>query len=260
MADYNLYELLAINIAKTFNDEEVGFTGLVTGEKAALFGSLVPLAAMSFAQYTHAPNLTIFLAGSLFNPDLSQINTIPDSECDPWLAYANCEGLMQSFPPEWSCDRGDIDCGFSSAAQIDIFGNMNTVCIGNYNNPKVRLVGPIFTTEHLTLFKREIIMMPHHEKRNFVEKVDYISSVGYPGGIKGREKLGLKRGGPMWVVTDKCIFDFDLESGKMKVFSIHPGIDEKEIIESTGFEILGLRDAIYTPEPTKEELPGFYVA
>jgi glutaconate CoA-transferase, subunit B len=254
MNNYTLYELLAVAIAKTFKDGEVGFTGLVTGKETAIFASMVPLAAMSFAQHTHAPNLSIFLAGSLFNPDLSTLKTIPDSECEPLLAYANCEGLMQSFPPPWSCDRGDIDCGFSSGAQVDMYGNMNSVCIGDYRNPKVRLVGAIFQTEHMTLFKREIIMMPHHERRNFVEKVDFISAVGYPGGLAGRKALGLKRGGPMWVVTNKCIFDFDLDSGRMKVYSIHPGVSKQDVIDATGFEVLGLDDAIETPAPTAEEL------
>jgi len=246
---------LAVNIAKTFKDGEVGFTGLVTGSETAVFSSMVPLAAMGLAQKTHAPNLTILLAGALHNPNLAQLEHMPDSECEPSLAYLEAEATMLSFPPPWSCERGDVSCGFSSGAQVDMYGNMNSVCIGDYRHPKVRLVGPIFQTEHVALFQREIIMIPHHDKRNFVEKVDYVSAVGYPGGVEGRKKLGLTRGsGPMWIVTPKCIFDFELQSGRVRLHSVHPGVSRKEIVENTGFEILGVEDAIITPEPTDEEL------
>ncbi len=253
-AEYNLYELLAVNIARTFKDGDVGFTGMATGSETAIFSSLVPLAAMGLAQKMQAPNMTILLAGALHNPDLAAMECVPDSECEPLLAYMNCEAMMLSFPPPWSCDNGDVTCGFSGGAQVDQYGNMNSVCIGDYRSPKVRLVGPIFQTEHVVLFQREIIMMPHHDRRNFVEKVDYVSAVGWPGGREGRKKLGLKRGGPMWIVTPKCIFDFDLDSGRVRLRSVHPGVDKQDVVDSTGFEILGVEEAGVTPEPTGEEL------
>ena len=66
-----------------------------------------------------------------------------------------------------------------------------------------------FLPEHFSMFGREYVMMPHHEKRAFTNKVDYITGVGYPDGKKGRKKLGLTRGGPELIITPKCIFDFD---------------------------------------------------
>ena len=252
--DFNLYELIVANISRTIKDEEVGFTGLVTGDETAIFASMIPLAAMSLAQHMHAPNMTILLAGMLYNPNLAKLDVIPDSECDPMLAYSDYEGIMLGFPPPWCCDRGDISFGFSSAAQMDPYGNMNSVCIGEYKKPKVRLVGAIFQTEHLVLFGREIVMMPHHDRRNFVEKVDFVSAVGYPGGLAGRRKLGLERGGPELVLTNKCIMDFEKESGRLRLKYIHPGVTKQDIIESTGFELLGVDEALPTPEPTEEEL------
>jgi glutaconate CoA-transferase subunit B len=245
---------LAVNIARTFKDGEVGFTGLVTGNKTAIFASMIPLAAMSLAQHLQAPNLTILLGGWLHNPNLSKLKSIPDSEFEPSLADLECEAQMIDFPGQWSVCRGDIDCGFSSGAQVDKYGNMNSVCIGDYKSPKVRLVGPIFQTEHMALFRREIIMIPHQEKRNFVEKVDYVSAVGYPGGLAGRKALGLEWGGPEWVVTDKGIFDFDKESGEMRVKYIHPGITAKEVQDATGFQLPNVSETPATPEPTEEEL------
>jgi glutaconate CoA-transferase, subunit B len=136
-----------------------------------------------------------------------------------------------------------------------MYGNMNSVCIGDHARPKVRLVGPIFQTEHLAFFGREIIMMPHHDRRNFVEKVDYISAVGYPGGAKGRRALGLTVGsGPALVITPLCVFDFDLESGLMRVKSIHPGVRPDEVVDRTGFDLGKLSAVPVTPQPSNEEL------
>src|SRR3546814_6322397 len=81
--------------------------------------------------------------------------------------------------------------------------NINSVCIGDYHRPKVRLIGPVLQPEHMTLFGREYIMMAHHDTRRFVEKVDFISGVGYPGGLAGRHELGLETGGPELVFTPK---------------------------------------------------------
>ncbi len=251
--DYTLYELLAVNISKMFRDDDVGFTGLVTGDQTAVMASMAPLAAMSLAQHTHAPNMTVLLAGMLHNPDLSKLTTVPNSEFEPTSVDVDSEAMMLGFPAPWCVNRGDITVGFSSGAQIDAYGNMNSVCIGDHDHPKVRLVGAIFQTEHLALFGREIITMKL-EKRKFVEKVDFVSAVGYPGGREGRAKLGLSGAGPEYVVTDKCIFNFHEVTGRMQLYSIHPGYTPEDIRNETGFPIENLYDAKETPAPTEEEL------
>lgn len=249
-----LYETLAAYLAHTMTDGEVGYTGLVTGGAAALFATAIPLAAMRLAQLTHAPNLTILLAGWSHNPDLTQLPALPDSEFDAILRDLECDAQMIRYPGQWSMKRGDIDFGFSSGVQVDVEGNLNTVCIGDYHRPQVRLVGPILVPEHMALFGREYIMMPHHERRYFVERVDFVSGVGYPGGLEGRRGLGLLRGGPEYVVTPKCIFHFDKQAGRIRVHSIHPGVSLQALRESTGFELGDLSGVPVTPEPTPEEL------
>jgi glutaconate CoA-transferase subunit B len=249
-----LYETIAAELARAFADEEVGFTGLVTGGPTAIFGTTIPLAAMELARHTHAPNLTILLAGWSHNPDLSRLSALPDSEFDARLRDLQCDAQMTGYPGLWSIKRGDIDFGFSSAVQVDLAGNINSVCIGDYRRPKVRLVGPVLQPEHMTLFGREYVMMPHHERRNFVERVDFVSGVGYPGGLEGRRRLGLDGGGPEWVVTPKCIFDFDKTAGRIRVKSIHPGVRPEALREATGFDLGDLSAAPETPPPTAEEL------
>ncbi|CAG9170796.1 hypothetical protein [Cupriavidus pinatubonensis] len=251
--NFTLAELITVNLARSFKDKEVGFTGLVTGGAAALYGTSIPLAAMTLARLTHAPDLTILLAGWSHNPDLSTLNVMPDSEFDAVLRDLPCEAHMMSYPGTWAIKRGDIDFGFSSAVQVDQVGNINSVLVGkDHKKPKVRLVGPILQPEHMALFGREYVMMPHHNVRNFVDRVDYISGVGYPGGLAGRADLGLSRGGPEWVVTPKCIFDFEKKAGAIRVYSIHSE-DDRDLQSHTGFHVDAERASL-TPRPTADEL------
>jgi glutaconate CoA-transferase subunit B len=250
-----LAETLTIYVARQLRDDDVGFTGMVNGDASAMFGSAIPLAAMYHAQLTHAPNLTLLLAGWLTNPDISKLETMPDSEFMASLRDLDADALINAYPAQYRLRRGDITVGFSNGAQVDAYGNMNSVCIGPHDHPKVRLVGPIFQTEHLAFFGREIIMMPHHDWRNFVEKVDFVSAVGYPGGVAGRRELGLDVGsGPALVITPLCVFDFDLESGRMRVKSVHDGVDPAEVRASTGFELGDLSDVPVTPAPGPADL------
>ncbi|SAK48878.1 CoA-transferase [Caballeronia ptereochthonis] len=249
-----LHETLAVVLARTFVDGEVGFTGLLTGAAAAAYGTSIPLAAMELARRTHAPNLTILLAGCYHNPVLDDLERLPDSEHDALLRDLPCEAQMTNYPGPWVLKRGDVRFGFSSAVQVDRVGNINSVCIGDHDKPKVRLVGPILQPEHMTLFGREYVMMPHHDRRNFVENVDYVSGVGYPGGLAGRRELGLMSSGPCMVVTPKCIFDFDRQAGRMKVASIHAGVSEDALRKATGFDLGDLGGVPRTQAPSDEEL------
>jgi len=249
-----LHETLVAVLARTFEDGEVGFTGLLTGSAAAIYGTAIPLAAMELAKRTHAPDLTILLAGCYHNPVLDELDALPDSKHDAVMRDLACEAQMTDYPGQWSLKRGDIRFGFSSAVQVDRVGNINSVCVGPHAHPRVRLVGPILQPEHMTLFGREYVMMPHHERRNFVEKVDFVSGVGYPGGIAGRRALGLDHGGPFLVVTPKCIFDFDRDAGRMKVRSIHPGVTLAALQDATGFELGNVGGVPSTEPPSTNEL------
>lgn len=249
-----LPEILAVALARDLHDEEVGFTGLVTGSAAALYGTAIPVAAMEFARRTHAPGLTMLLAGWSHNPDLSQLDAIPDSEFDAAMRDLPCEAQQVDYPGQYSMKRGDVSFGFSSGAQVDVCGNLNSVCIGPYERPKVRLVGPILQPEHMTLFGREYIMMPRHDARTFVERVDFISGVGYPGGMAGRHSLGLYHGGPELVFTPLCIFGFDKVEGRMQVRSIHPGVTAEALRTATDFDIGDLSGVPQTALPSEEDL------
>lgn len=254
MVSYTLEELLAVDISHTINDGEVGFTGLATGRATAKYITCIPIAAMELAKNTHAPNLTILFSGVYFNPDISKLYSFPESEYDQTLVDLPCEAQMVGWPEQWHHRAGDISFGFSSGVQVDQYGNLNSTCIGNVHSPTVELVGPLFLPEHFSCFGREYIMMPTHEKRNFVEHVDYISGVGFPNGAEGRHQAGFIGGGPKYIYTPKCVFSFD-DTGTIFLKSIHSGFTKQDIIDSTGFKIPNINDDIpFTPTPTQDEL------
>ena len=248
------YEVMAAAISHELNDFENWFIGLATGPTTILLLSRLPITGMALAQHTHAPNSFILVSGWLMNPVVSEIPTGMESEFGTLLRDWRCECWSNSLISPTCPGRGDIDVGFGSAAQVDKYGNCNIVSIGDYHKPTVRLIGPINQPGHFSLFGREFIVV-EHEKRNFVDRVDFISGVGYLDGPGGREKLGLTGSGPCIIFTDKAIFDFDPETKLARLKSIHPGVSLDEVIENTGYSHDFVPEKVpETPPPTDEEL------
>lgn len=246
-------EELAILLAKELTDTDVAFTGLVTGGSAAQFAAGIPLAAAVLAQQTHAPNLTVLLAGWIVNPDLRKMTSPPVSEFDPALLSLPCDARGQSFPGVMNPQRGDVTVGFSSGAQIDRTGALNTHRIDLPDGSIRSLVGPILVPEHMTLFGREIIMMPRHDRRTFVKRVDYRCGPSLPDQHRLAASFGYSGRGPALVVTPRCVFDFDGD-GHMTMRSVHRTSSLDEVIANTGFALPVLPDVPVTPPPDPEAL------
>ena len=250
------YEVMAATIAHELRDEENWFLGLATGADTILLLSCVPLVGMALAQKTHAPNSTMIVSGAVYNPVVSESPTAMQSEFGDRIRDWRCEMYTTLNPLLYEAvhTRGEIDLGFGSVAQIDKYGNCNIVCIGDYDKPKVRLIGPIHQPGHLSAFGREIIILDH-QRRKFVDRVDFISGVGFADGPGGRERLGLPGGGPCMILTDKAVFDFDPQSKLVRLKSIHHGVSLEEIKAQTGFTHDFVPDSVpQTPPPTAEEL------
>ena len=249
MSDITVEELLTYIVARYLKDEEVGFVGIGTGGPAFILAVGIPIAAARLAMYTHAPNF-VLMQGPVIDPDL---DFLPKSTMDRHLIEWKCKSQI---PCDYALDifkRGKMDVGFVSGAQVDKYGNLNIISIGDYNKPKIRLVGCLAQSDHCAHAGRTFIMMKH-EKRRFVEKVDAISGAGFLDGKGAREKTGLKGGGPGKVFTDLAVLSFDEESKRMKLDSVHPGVTIEEVKENTGFELLIPDDVIETPKPSSKEL------
>lgn len=148
--------------------------------------------------------------------------------------------------------RGYVDVGFMGGAQIDRYGNLNSSFIGDSENPKIRLPGTGGGNDISSL--TEVIVAMKHEKRRFVETVDFVTSPGFLNGGTSRRDSGLLAGGAYRVVTDLAIMGFDEVSKRMKIVALHTGIGIDEVRDNTGFELDVAEEIETTEPPTEQEL------
>jgi glutaconate CoA-transferase, subunit B len=154
-----------------------------------------------------------------------------------------------------TCQRGLIDYCFLGGAQIDAFGNLNSTMIGSdYTRPKVRLPGSGGAND-LASFCWRILVVTNHDRRRFVEKIDFVTTPGYLTGPGAREAAGLPRGtGPFRVITDLAVLDYHAQMRRMQVLSLHPGVTLDQVRSNTGFELGVSADLSATAPPTEDEL------
>jgi len=239
MADYNAMELMICVAARLLEDGST--VGVGTG---------APCAAAMLAQKTHAPDLFVtFEAGGL----APLLPSMPISVGDSRTFY---RALMATSMTDVldACQRGMVDYTFLGGAQIDVFGNLNSTVIGDYHKPKVRFPGSGGANDFAS-FCWHTLVMTRHDKRRFVEKLDFLTTPGYLTGPGAREAAGLPEGtGPYKVITDLAVLGFDERSRRMQVESLHPGVTFERIQENTGFELLKTSDVGQTEPPRQEEL------
>ena len=99
-----------------------------------------------------------------------------------------------------------------------------------------------------------IFIISYHEKKRFVEKVDYVTSPGFLDGGHSREQSGLLGGGVEKVITNLGILEFDKETREMTLVAVHPGIAVEEVLAKTGFKLRIADDLEVTTPPSEEEL------
>ena len=148
--------------------------------------------------------------------------------------------------------RGYVDVGFMGGAQIDQHGNLNSSLIGSPQRPVTRLPGTGGGNDIASL--TQMIVAMKHEKRRFVERVDFITSPGFLAGGESRRDSGLIAGGMSRVVTDLGLFGFEDHSKRMTLLALHPGATVAQVQENTGFEIPIGTDLQATDPPTEAEL------
>ena len=126
--------------------------------------------------------------------------------------------------------QGRVDVFFLSGGQIDGEGNINLVSVGDYDQPKVRFPGSFGSAYLYYVVPKVILFRVEHSRRTLVPKVDFISA---PGGSADNV---FRPGGPIALVTNRCLFDFDRERRRFRLASVHPGHSVAEVIENTGFD------------------------
>jgi glutaconate CoA-transferase subunit B len=148
---------------------------------------------------------------------------------------------------------GRIDVGFLGAAQLDRYGNINTTVIGPYGSPTVRLPGAGGAPE-IAANCQEVFVVLRQSLRAFVEKVDFVTSVGYGDGPGYRERLGLRGRGPTLVITDLGRLEPDPSTLELTLTAVHPGVEVDAVRAATGWPLSVSPDLVTSEPPTDEEL------
>jgi glutaconate CoA-transferase subunit B len=147
---------------------------------------------------------------------------------------------------------GRIDVGFLGAAQLDRYGNINSTVIGDYEHPTTRLPGAGGAPE-IAASAGEVIVIIRQSRRTFVERCDFVTSVGFGNGPKDRERLGLRGRGPQVVITDLGMLRPDPVSCELVLTDLHPGCTVEQAIEATGWPLKLADEVGFTAAPTPEE-------
>ncbi len=247
-ATYTVEELMACAVSRELKDGELGFIGLGTGGRAFIYAVGIPSVAIELAHHRGVDFIAQY--GVKLEP---RIPDAPDCFTDANLLTWPCRAMILVEDCLDMFRRGMMDWGFVSGAQIDPYGNLNSVCIGDQKQPKVRLVGAIAQTDHCAHARHTMIILPH-ERRVFVERVDYISGLGFGDGPGYRERYQHHGGGPGKVVTNLAVLDFHPQTRRMRVESLHPGVSREQVESKTGFALEFPDPTPPTPPPTPEEV------
>lgn len=236
---YTSQEMMTVSAARLITNETVCFVGIG-----------LPSMAANLARLTHAPEVVLVYESGTIG---AKPSVLPLSIGDGELAET-AETVVST--PEifrYWLQGGRIDVGFLGAAQLDKYANINTTVIGPYNKPKVRLPGAGGAPE-IAGSARDVLIVLKQSKRSFVEKLDFITSVGFLNGGDSRDQLGLPGNGPTTIITDLCVMKPDPATRELTVVSMHPGVTRDKIIDSTGWEIKFVENVDITDTPNTIEL------
>ena len=242
--DYSVDELMVTEMAAQFRNGDQCCNGMA---------SFIPVAAFMLARRTHAPDLVwLPSSGGLESrPDRIPASTLEAPLWRDSIMYIEQYGDFWNFVlnGRW------IEKFCVGAAQLDQYGNANNSVIGDdYHAPKVRLPGTAGLADMGSISKKLYYWNANHSPRSMVKKVDFISAAGYLDGGNARDRLGLT-GGPELVVSDFAVMDFHPVNKRMRLKSIHPGVEIAQIREATGFELLMPDSAVpETRRPTQEQV------
>jgi glutaconate CoA-transferase subunit B len=222
VAEYTPDEMMAVEAARRLGDDTVCFVGIG-----------LPSLAANLARATHAPRCTlVYESGTIGAKPYRLPLSIGDGE------LAETADAVVSVPEMFAywLQGGRIDVGFLGAAQIDRQGNLNSTVIGPYDRPKVRLPGAGGAPEIATSV-RDVFVMLRQSPRTFVERLDFVSSVG------SRVRV---------VVTDLGILA--PRDGELTLTHVHPGVSVEDARAATGWELRVADDVDETDPPDEREL------
>lgn len=240
MMDYTPDEIIVVCIARQIKNGEIVAQGIAT-----------PLVAAAYllARYTHAPDLYFTSAigqGICRQPAPLSLVHIEKLWLDRSLKNVGFVSAAADVLPRLRPKE------FFRPAQVDPAGNFNNIAFGkDYRHPRLRLPGTGGIPDVTTFIDDIMLYVPRHSRLTFVERLDYISGMGYhPSRRRGS--------GPNYLVSDLGQFDFgagDLShEPRMRLISFHHGVEITRIQARTGFDLAIQEGVSETIPPTPEEI------
>lgn len=241
MPEYTPFEMIAYTGSRVLEDNKIVFVG--TG---------LPIIASMHAQLTHAPGLGLIFEAGALSPilDIGMPLSVGDTRACRKACYL--KGLCAVFE---LTQRGHADYAFIGGAQIDKYGNVNSTFEGgSYTKARTRFTGSGGAGAMAANCEKTIVIMAL-EKRRFVEKLEFLTSVGYGNGSPDyREKAGVLGRGPYRVITNAALFGFEEKTRQMMLIEVAPGMTAEQIQERVDFELLISPDLKEMKVPSLEDL------
>lgn len=236
---YSTNEMMTVAAARLLPDGAVCFVGIG-----------LPSTAANLARLTHAPDLVLIYESG---PIGAKPAVLPLSIGDGDLAETADTVVSTSEIFRYWLQGERIDIGFLSAAQIDRFGNLNTTVIGDYHHPQTRLPGAGGAPE-IAGSACEVLILLKQSRRAFVERLDFVTSVGYGKGGDSRARLGLSGRGPTTIITDLCIMKPEATTNEFIVTHMHHGVTREQVQATIGWPVRFAETVELTTPPSEQEL------
>lgn len=240
MSDWTSDELMTVNAARA-----------LAGARSCFVGIGLPSAAANLARRTIRPDLVlIYESGAVGAKPARLPLSIGDGE------LADTADAVVSVPEMFNywLQAGRIDVGFLGAAQVDRFANINTTLVDRgQDRPPGRLPGAGGAPE-IAANCGEVLIVLRHSTRNFVDRLDFVTSVGHGTGRGDRERLGLRGRGPVAVITDLGVMRPDPQTAELVLTDLHPGVTVDQAHAATGWPLKTADHVAVTAPPTDAEL------
>ena len=232
-------EVMTVVAARHLRDANVCFIGVGRPSTAAIL-----------AREVHNPDLVLVYESGTIG---AKPRRIPLSIGDGELAQT--ADAVVSVPEMFNywVQPGRLDVAFLGAAQIDRFGNLNSTVIGDYEHPRVRLPGGGGAPENAAACGEVVVIAPH-SPRTFVERLDFVTSVGFGHGPGARERLGFRGKGPTTIITDLGVLEPDPDTKELTLTQLHEGVDADRVRDATAWPLAVATEPRRTEPPTAREL------
>jgi glutaconate CoA-transferase, subunit B len=211
----------------------------------------LPSTAANLARRTHAPRLVlVYESGTLGSKPARLPLSIGDGEL---AVTADAVVPLPEIFNYW-LQAGRIDVGFLGAAQIDRYANINTTVIGaDYGAPAVRLPGAGGAPE-IAASCGEVVVVVRQNRRTFVDRVDFVTSVGFGSGPGDRARRGMTGRGPVKVITDLGVLEPHPVTCELTLTAVHPDVDPDRARQAVGWDLAVSPRLAVTAGPTPAEL------